>query len=152
MLQANNNRPRSDCAVKTANLSVEFITDKPISGKISLLQQVSVAEQAGLTLIWSQTQYLCQHACISTLHDISRCLLSITFKDIFQVYVRISGIMKTYQNFGPDLSPDCLLKFSVVLPSAVIEQPNIKENRPGVFHQVACVASEAITRENAHDI
>ena len=39
--------------------------------------------------------------------------------------------MKPYQNLGPDLSPDCLLMFSVVLPPVVIEQPNIKEDRPG---------------------
>ena len=33
--------------------------------------------------------------------------------------VIISSSLKPYQNFGPDLSPDCLLMFSVVLPPVV---------------------------------
>ena len=53
---------------KPAYLYVEIVTDKPTSGKISIPQVVSVAEQTGLSLTWSQTQYLCQHACVSTLH------------------------------------------------------------------------------------
>ena len=53
---------------KPAYFSVEIVTDKPTSGKISIPQIVSVAEQTGLSLIWSQAQYLCQHACVSTLH------------------------------------------------------------------------------------
>ena len=53
---------------KQAYLSVEIITDNPTSGKISIPQLVSVAEQTGLYLTWSQPQYLCQHACVSTLH------------------------------------------------------------------------------------
>ena len=53
---------------KPAYLSVEIVTDKPTSGKISIPQIVSVAEQTGLSLTWSQTQYLCKHACLSTLH------------------------------------------------------------------------------------
>ena len=61
-------------------------------------------------------------------------------------------ILKPYQNFGPDLSPACLLMFSVVLPPVVIEQPYIKENRPPVLYQVACVVSVAMTRENTYDI
>ena len=53
---------------KPAYLSVEIVTYKPTSGKISITQEVSVAEQTGLSLTWSQTQYLCQHVCVSTLH------------------------------------------------------------------------------------
>ena len=53
---------------KPAYLSVEIVTDDPTSGKISVLQLVSVAEQTGLSNTWSQPQYLCQHACVSTLH------------------------------------------------------------------------------------
>ena len=53
---------------KPTYMSVEIVTDKPTSGKISIPQVVSVAEQAGLTLTWSQTQYLFQHAYGSTLH------------------------------------------------------------------------------------
>ena len=54
---------------KPAYLSVEIVTDNPTqSGKISIPQLVSVAEQNGLSLTWSQPQYLCQHACVSTLH------------------------------------------------------------------------------------
>ena len=47
------------------------------------------------------------------------------FKDIFHVsdwvrvhvYVIISSSLKPYQNFRPDLSPACLLMFSVVVPT-----------------------------------
>ena len=47
---------------KPAYLSVEIVTDNPTqSGKISIPQLVSVAEQNGLSLT-------CQHACVSTLH------------------------------------------------------------------------------------
>ena len=35
-------------------LSVEIVTDNPTSGKISIPQLVSVAEQNGLSLTWSQ--------------------------------------------------------------------------------------------------
>ena len=53
---------------KPAYLSVEIVTDKPTSGKTSIPQVVSVAEQTGLSLTWSQTQYLCQHFFVSTLN------------------------------------------------------------------------------------
>ena len=53
---------------KSVYLSVEIVTDNPTSGKISIPQLVSVAEQNGLSLTWSQPQYLCRHACVSTLH------------------------------------------------------------------------------------
>ena len=53
---------------KPVYLSVEIVKDNPTSGKISIPQLVSVAEQNGLSLTWSQPQYLCQHACVSTLH------------------------------------------------------------------------------------
>ena len=53
---------------KPAYLSVEIATDKPTSGKISTPQLDSVAVQTGLSLTWSQTQYLSQHACVSTVH------------------------------------------------------------------------------------
>ena len=39
---------------KPAYLSVEIVTDNPTSGKISIPQLVSVAEQTGLSLTWSQ--------------------------------------------------------------------------------------------------
>ena len=42
---------------KPAYLSVEIVTDKPTSGKISIPLVVSVAEQTGLSITWSQTQY-----------------------------------------------------------------------------------------------
>ena len=42
---------------KPAYLSVEIVTDKPTSGKISIPQVVYVAEQTGLSITWSQTQY-----------------------------------------------------------------------------------------------
>ena len=53
---------------KPVYLSVEIVTDNLLSGKISIPQLVSVAEQNGLSLTWSQSQHLCQHACVSTLH------------------------------------------------------------------------------------
>ena len=42
---------------KPVYLSVKIVTDKPTSGKISIPQVVSVAEQTGLSITWSQTQY-----------------------------------------------------------------------------------------------
>ena len=44
---------------KPEYLSVKIVTDKPTSGKISTPQVVYVAEQTGLSLTWSQNQYLC---------------------------------------------------------------------------------------------
>ena len=70
-----------------------------------------------------------------------------SFKNIFHVsdrvrvhvYVIISSSLKPYQNFGPDLSPACLLMFSVVLPLGVIHDQRDRQfqNRPQVFYQVA---------------
>ena len=47
--------------------------------------------------------------------------------------------LKPNQNFGHDLSPDCLLTLLVVLPPVVIyDQRNRQfQNRPRVFYQVA---------------
>ena len=53
---------------KPAYLYVEIVADNPTSGKISIPQLVSVAEQTGLSNTWPQPQYLCRHACVSTLH------------------------------------------------------------------------------------
>ena len=66
----------------------------------------------------------------------------------------ISSSMKPYKNFGPDLSPDCLLMFSVALPSVVIHDQRDRQfqNRPRVFYQAARVVSVAMTRENIHYI
>ena len=67
---------------KPAHLSVEILTDKPTSCNISITGKVvSVAEQTGLSHTWSETQYVCQHACGSTLHAewFLRCLLSADF-------------------------------------------------------------------------
>ena len=95
------------------------------------------------------------------LSDISRCLLSADFYVNFfyvsdRVYtnVIISSILKPYQNFGPDLSPDCSLMFSVVIPPVVIHDQRDRQfqNRPRVFYQVARVVSVAMTRENIHYI
>ena len=68
LLANNKGTDRTAMMSKPAYLSVEIVTDKPTPGKISLTQVVSVAEQTGLSLTWSQTQYLFQHACVSTLH------------------------------------------------------------------------------------
>ena len=67
-------------------------------------------------------------------------------------YIIISSSLKPYQNFGPDLSPDCLLMLSVVLPTVVIHDQRDRQfqNRPRVFYQVARVVSVAMTRENIH--
>ena len=85
-----------------------------------------------------------------------------SFKNIFHVsdwvrvhvYVIISISLKPYQNFGPNLSPDCLLMLSVVLPPVVIHDQRDRQfqNRPRVFYQVAHVVSVAMTRENIHYI
>ena len=85
-----------------------------------------------------------------------------SFKNIFhvsdrvqvRVYVIISSSLKPYQNFGPNLSPDCLLMFSVVLPPVVIHEQRDRQfqNRQRVFCQVARVVSVAMMRENIHYI
>ena len=86
-----------------------------------------------------------------------------SFKNIFhvsdpvRVHVYIQHNFKQfepYQNFGPDLSPTCLLIFSVELPPVVIHDQRDRQfqNRRRVFYQVACVESVAMTRENIHYI
>ena len=45
---------------KQVYLSIEIVTDNPTSGKISIPQLVSVAEQNGFSLAWLQPQYLYQ--------------------------------------------------------------------------------------------
>ena len=68
VLANNKGTDQTAMMAKPAYLSGEIMTDNPTSGKISIPQLVSVAEQTGLSLTWSQPQYLCQHACVSTLH------------------------------------------------------------------------------------
>ena len=70
------------------------------------------------------------------------------FKSV-HVYVIISSSLKPYQHFEPDLSPDCLLMFSVVIHD---QRDRQFQNRPRVFYQVARVVSVAMTRENIHYI
>ena len=64
--------------------------------------------------------------------------------------VIISSSLKPYQNFGPGLSPDCLLMFSVVLPPVAIPDQRDRQfqNRPRVFYRVTRVVSVAMTRIN----
>ena len=47
---------------------------------------------------------------------------------------------ETLSKFRPDLSPDSLLMFSVVLPPVVIEQPYTKEkdHRYSIRSRVSC--------------
>ena len=80
--------------------------------------------------------------------------MSRTGSEFMYTNVIISSSLKPYRNFGPDLSPDCLLLFSVVLPPAGIHDQRDRQfqNRPRVFYQVACVVSVAMTRENIHYI
>ena len=63
-----NDKGTDRTAMRPDQRIVKIVTDKPTSGKISIPQVVSLAEQTELSLTWSQTQYLCQHACVSTLH------------------------------------------------------------------------------------
>ena len=62
--------------------------------------------------------------------------------------------LKPYQNFGPDLSPDCLL---IVISGVTTsgdswsKRPTISK-QPLVFYHVARVVSVAMTRENIHYI
>ena len=61
-----------------------------------------------------------------------------SFKNIFHVsdrvrvhvYVIISSSLKPYQNFGPDLSPACLLTLSVVIHD---QRDRQFQNRPGIL-------------------
>ena len=46
--------------------------------------------------------------------------MSRTWSEFMYTYIIMSSSLKPYQNFGPGLSPDCLLMFSVVLPPVVI--------------------------------
>ena len=68
LLANNKGTDQTAMMAKPANLSAKTVTDNPTSGKISIPQLVSVAQQTGLSNTWSQPQYLCQHACVSTLH------------------------------------------------------------------------------------
>ena len=67
LLANNKGTDQTVMMAKPAYLSVEIVTDNPTSGKISIPQLVSVAEQTGLSNTWWQPQYLCQHACVSSL-------------------------------------------------------------------------------------
>ena len=87
-----------------------------------------------------------------------------SFKNMFHVSDRVRvhvykrhnilSSLKPYQNFGSDLSPNCLLMFSVVLPPVLIHDQRDRQfqNRPWVFYEVARVVSVAMTRENIHFI
>ena len=68
--------------------------------------------------------------------------MSRTGSEFMYTNVIISSSLKPYQIFGPDLSPDCLLMFSVVLPPVVIHNQRDRQfqNRPRVFYHVARVA------------
>ena len=68
LLANNKGTDQTAMMAKPAYLFAKTVTDNPTSGKISIPQLVSVAQQTGLSNTWSQPQYLCQHACVSTLH------------------------------------------------------------------------------------
>ena len=80
--------------------------------------------------------------------------MSLTGSELLYTYVIISSSLKPYQILGPDLSPDCLLMFSVMLPPVVIDDQRDRQfqNRPRVFFQVARVMSVAMTRESIYYI
>ena len=92
--------------------------------------------------------------------DISWCLLSADFyiilKNIFHVpdqvlvhvYVIIASSLKPYQNFGPDLSLDCLLMFSVMLPPVVIHD---QRDRPTISKQTTGTLSGRWCHVSGHD-
>ena len=75
--------------------------------------------------------------------------MSRTGSEFIYTYVIISSSLKPYQNFGPGLSPACLLMFSVVVHD---QRDRQFQNRPWVFYQIARVVSVAMTRENIHYI
>ena len=75
-----------------------------------------------------------------------------SFKNIFhvsdRVLVHVSGRhnfkqFETLSKFGPDLSPACLLIFSVVIHD---QRDRQFQNRPRVFYQVTRVVSVAMSR------
>ena len=87
--------------------------------------------------------------------------ISTSFKNTFHVSDRvrvhvnviISSSLKPYQNLAPDLSPDCLLMFSGVLPPVVHDQKDRQfQNRQRVFYQVTRLMPVAMTHENIHYI
>ena len=149
LLANNKGTEQTSMMSKPVYLSVEIVTYKPTSGKISIPQVVSVAEQAGSTLTWSQTLYI--------VYLYSACWVifcGVCYVSDRDTIVIISSSLKPYQNFRPDLSPDCLLMFSVVLPPVVIHNQRDRQfqNIPRVFYQVARVVSVIMTRENIHYI
>ena len=58
------------------------------------------------------------------------------------VYVIISSSLKPYQNFGPDLSPDSLLMFSV---------SDSCSKRPTISKQTTGILSGRARRVSGHD-
>ena len=136
---------------KPAYSSVKILSDKPTSGKISIPQVVSVAEQIGMTLIPGANPVFMSAEWYFAFINVSH--VSDRVRNPYANII-ISSSLKPYQNFGPDMSQDCLLMFSVVLPPVVIHDQSDRhlQNRPRVFYQVAHVVSVAMTRENIHYI
>ena len=141
---------------KPAYLSVEIVTDKPTSGKISIPQVVSVAEQTGLSLTWSQNPVF-----MSTCLSINSACWVIFSGDFYiellwklyfisrtgSEFMDLSSL-KPYQNFWPDLSPDCLL-MNHQWWFMIKETDNFKTDHG---YSIARVVSVAMTRENIHYI
>ena len=69
-------------------------------------------------------------------------------------YVIISSSLKLYRNFGPDLSPDCLLMLSELLPPVGIHDQRDRQfqNSHSGYSVRSRVMSVAMTRENIHYI
>ena len=114
LLANNKGTDRTAMMSKPAYLSVEILTDKPTSGKVSIPQLVSVAEHLPGRKP-SILFYVIMFG-VSTLHFavfvICTLLLKIyimsrTGSEFMYTNVIISSSLKPYQNFGPDLSPDC---------------------------------------------
>ena len=135
LLENNKGTDQTAIMSKPAYLSVEIVTDKPTSGKMSIPQEVSVAEQAGLSLTWSQTQYLCQQSCM--LSDISRVFVMSQTGYIRHNFKQIETLSKFRTLSESRLFANV---FSGVTTSgdSWSKRPTI-QNRPRVYYQVACV-------------
>ena len=94
---------------KPAYLSVEIVTDKPTSGKISIPQVVYVAVQTGLSLTWLQAQYFRINVIFRGVCYLQTFILT-SFKNIylvsdrFRVHVYIRHDFKQFETLSTFLT------------------------------------------------
>ena len=143
---------------KPAYLSVEIVTDKPTSGKISI-PEGSLCSWANWTAPYlvANPVFISVCLCINSAcwsSDISRqtfmltsqllkiYFMSRTGSEFMYTYGIISSNLKPYQNFGPDLSPACLL---------ITTSGDSWSKRPTISKQTTVILSGCARRVGGHD-